>query len=444
MILRARVVYPVTGPAIADGAVVMAGRFIKAVGAWKDLKQTGRHVLDLGDTVLLPGLVNAHCHLDYTNMVGQLPPPKVFTDWLKLITETKSGWDRSDYEASWETGARMLVNSGTGTVADIEAVPELLPLAWEATPLRVFSFLEMIGITQRRPAAQILDQAIRKVHSLPGGARSAGLSPHAPYSTLPALLRLTSRATLRHRLWVCIHVAESSLEFDMFQSASGPMYEWLRRSTRDMSDCGLGSPVQHLNRCGLLGKRVLAAHVNYLGKGDAELLGESGTHVVHCPRSHDYFGHQEFPLRQLRRAGVNICLGTDSLASVYKTRREKVELNMFDEMRVLAKAHSYLRPETILEMATVNGAKALGLARKTGELGQGAFADVIAIPYAGPARGAAAAVLAHKGPVFGSLIGGRWAVPPGGPGTAVRSRWPAEPQELRSPAMPGGRRTSPA
>ncbi len=443
MILRARVVYPGTTPAIADGAVVVSGRLIKAIGRWKDLKGTGGRVFDLGEMALLPGLVNAHCHLDYTGMAGQFPPPRVFTEWLKLITETKAGWDRADYETSWQAGAQMLLHSGTTTVGDIEAVPELLPEARHATPLRVFSYLEMLGITHRRPPAQILDQAIRKLQSLPGQSRSAGLSPHAPYSTLPALLRLTGRTMRRQRLRVCIHVAESSLEFEMFQEGSGVMYDWLRRSSREMSDCGLGSPVRHLRECGLLGERVLAAHVNYLARGDATLLGESGTHVVHCPRSHYYFGHQQFPLRTLRRAGVNICLGTDSLASVYKSRRERVELSMFDEMRALARAHPQLRPEAILRMATINGARALGLASQTGELRPRTCADLILLPFNGAPAHVAEAAVNYRGPVSGSMIQGQWALAPGSPGTSPESRTPGVPAGgLRSPALPGGRRTS--
>jgi len=103
-------------------------------------------VLDLGEVILLPGLVNAHCHLDYTGMAGEFLPPKSFTDWIKLITAAKGGWTYSDFAQSWLNGAQMLLRNGTTTVADFENVPELLPEVWNATPLRVFSFLEMTGV----------------------------------------------------------------------------------------------------------------------------------------------------------------------------------------------------------------------------------------------------------------------------------------------------------
>jgi aminodeoxyfutalosine deaminase len=415
LLLRARIVVPVSQPAIRDGAVVISGKHIVGVGRWRDLSREGpRQTVDLGDAVLMPGLVNAHCHLDYTDMAGQLPPPKIFTDWLKVITETKAGWNYSDYAQSWLHGAHMLVRTGTTTVADIEAVPQLLPEVWEATPLRVFSFLEMIGIKPHRQASGILREALDRIDSLRASRCRAGLSPHAPYTTLPELLRLSDH-TVRRRKWrMTMHVAESALEFEMFARGRGEMHDWLQRSGRDMSDCGLGSPVRHLERCGVLGGHLLAAHANYLGRADARLLSQRGVHVVHCPRSHFYFRHDAFPIRRLARAGVNICLGTDSLASVYKTRRQTAELNLFEEMRALAQAHPWLSPRRIVRLATLNGARALGLQGRIGELSENAFADVIALPFAGRPKEVYDAILNHAGDVSASMIDGRWALPPGG------------------------------
>jgi cytosine/adenosine deaminase-related metal-dependent hydrolase len=198
----------------------------------------------------------------------------------------------------------------------------------------------------------------------------------------------------------------------MFMNGSGEMFEWLRRNERDMSDCGVGSPVQHLERCRALSKNLLAVHVNFLAARDASLLARKKASVVHCPRSHFYFRHQKFPLRELTRARVNVCLGTDSLATVYKKPKEPVELNMFDEMRSFARAHSRLPPEKILRLATLNGALALGLDRKIGRLSKGAFADLITIPFAGNAADAYEAVLDHHRDVSASMIDGNWAVEP--------------------------------
>lgn len=413
LILRARVVLPIGRPPIDDGAVVVAGNRIMAVGQWGFIR--ARHsgqIFDLGEMLVMPGLVNAHCHLDYTGMAGTFPPPRSFCDWIKTITTEKSLWTYSDFAQSWLDGARMLLRTGTTTVADIEAAPQLLPEVWTATPLRVFSFLEMTGIRSRRDPEQILTEAIEKIDSLPRHRCAAGLSPHAPYSTLPLLMRRSGAAVRRRKLRVTTHLAESAAEFEMFMHGRGEMFAWLQRSQRDMSDCGGVSPVQHLARTGLLGPHLLATHVNYLADGDAQLLGRKRVSVVHCPRSHDYFRHQPFPRRALAKAGVNICLGTDSLATVRKHPRANLELNMFHELRAFASCNSGVAAERIVGMATVNGAHALGLRGKVGELRKNAFADLIALPFAGRIRESYDAVLEHTGPVAASMIDGEWAMEP--------------------------------
>src|SRR5437899_1846239 len=293
MFLRARVVLPVAQPPIDDGAVLISGQRIEAVGRWKDLRSRGvGPVVHLDGTILMPGLVNAHCHLDYTDMAGEIAPTKRFTDWIKTITMTKAGRIYADFAQSWVRGAQMLLRTGTTAVADIEAVPELLPEVWLATPMRVFSFLEMTGVKSRREPRFVIDDAARKIESLPVSRGGAGLSPHAPYSTMPELLRL-SAAAAREKGWRLVtHVAESDLEFEMFLQARGEMFDWLQRNERDMADCGLGSPVQHLERHGYLADNLLAVHVNYLAPGDAALLGRRGVSVAHCPRSHAFFQHR--------------------------------------------------------------------------------------------------------------------------------------------------------
>ncbi len=414
MILRAKIVLPITAPPIEDGAVFVAGNKIRSVSSWRDLRPHLREkAVDLGEVILLPGLINAHCHLDYTDMAGELPPPKTFTDWIGAITAHKTGWSYSDYARSWLHGAHQLVKTGTTTVADIEAMPDLLPEAWDATPLRVFSFLEMTGIKSRRPPKEILREAAETIDTLRHQRNRAGFSPHAPYSTLPELLQLAARTAQKRKWRVSIHVAESVQEFEMFARASGPMHDWLARNGRDSSDCGLGSPVAHLARQKLLGENVLAIHVNCLARGDATLLGKNKTHVVHCPRSHDYFKHPKFERERLANAGVNLCLGTDSLATTRQIGKSKPELDLFVEMRALSNNDKSVSPETILQMVTINGARALGLAGTLGELSEGALADMIAVPFSGKISQIHESVLSHAGNVRVSMIEGRWAIPPG-------------------------------
>jgi aminodeoxyfutalosine deaminase len=415
VILRARTVLPISQPPIENGAVLISENRIRAVGSWADLQSQSHpreKFFDLGEVILLPGLVNAHCHLDYTDMAGQLPPPKNFTDWIPLILAAKSAWSFSDYARSWLNGAQMLLKTGVTTVADIEAVPDLLPEIWDATPLRVFSFLEMTGIRAQHEPSEILRETVGKIDSLAHERSRASLSPHAPYSTLPELLRLSAK-TARQKNWrLTTHVAESAEEFEMFTHARGKMFDWMQRNHRDNSDCGLGSPVQHLERAGILRAHFLAVHANYLGEKDAALLAKRKASVVHCPRSHAYFRHEPFPLEKLSKAKVNVCLGTDSLATVKKSGKQKLGLNMFEEMRVFAQANPKISAENILQMATVNGARALGLTGQAGELSENAFADLIAIPSAGNVADIYETVLHHASTISAGMVDGKWAIAP--------------------------------
>ncbi len=408
MLLRARIVLPIVRPPIEDGAVLISRNTIKAVGRWRDLApRVSEPAIDLGAVILLPGFVNAHCHLDYTTMTG-LPPQKQFPDWIKGLLALKAAASYTDYADGWLRGAAMLVRNGTTTVADVEAVPELLPDVWSATPLRVASFLEMTSVKSRRDPAQILHEMAAKIDSLRGARNRAGLSPHALYSTTPALLEQTARLARQRRWRVTMHVAESAEEFDMHAHRRGPLHDWLAPQ-RDMSDCGLGSPLEQVRRCGLLAENFLAVHANYLQPGDINALAQTGAAVVHCPRSHAYFRHQPFPFRQLAAAGVNICLGTDSLASIPASRRRQPQLDLFAEMRQFAAAQPETPAETILKMAPINGARALGLAERIGELSAGTLADLIAIPCSGKISDASQAVIAHAGDISVSMIDGHWA-----------------------------------
>jgi len=193
----------------------------------------------------------------------------------------------------------------------------------------------------------------------------------------------------------------------MFQHARGRMFDWLERQ-RDNSDCGLGSPIQHLARHGLLRANVLAVHVNCLATGDTRLLAEQQVSVVHCPRSHGFFSHPKFPYQVLQAAGVNICLGTDSLASMETKRRQLPELNMFSELRSFARKHRGTPPGVILRLATLNAARALGLTGKIGALIPDAFADLIAVPCREKLADVPEAVLHHRGAVSASMINGDW------------------------------------
>ncbi|HTI72770.1 MAG TPA: amidohydrolase family protein [Candidatus Limnocylindria bacterium] len=400
----------VTAPPIEDGAVWISGHRVRAAGAWTDLKDSlqvaHEPVVDLGNVIVFPGWVNAHCHLDYTDMAGQLLRPRAFPDWIKAILTAKSSWGVEEFKTSWLKGAQQLLQSGTTTVANIESMPEILAEVRSKTPLRLFSFLEMTGVRNQLPGKEIVNKAIALLESLPATRGGLGLSPHAPYSTYPDLLAECAAAAKQGWL-LTTHVAESQAEFDMYMYRRGPMFDWLE-SQRSMKDCGLGSPIGHLARHGLLSPNLLAVHANYAWNDDVRLLASQGVSVAHCPRSHSYFRHRCFPMDEMLNFGVNVCLGTDSLASVTLQRDSPPSLSMSAELRDLHLAHPSLRYRQSIRMASQNGARALGLKGVVGELSPGSLADLAFIPFSGPLTGVEPALVGYSQPVEGTMIGGAW------------------------------------
>ena len=203
-----------------------------------------------------------------------------------------------------------------------------------------------------------------------------------------------------------MHVSESTEESDMFLNRSGPLYEWLKPQ-RDMSDCNGRSPVKVLDDLGALSERFIAVHGNCLSDDDIARLAARDCSVVHCPRSHDYFRHPAFPLEKLIQGGVNVCLGTDSLASVRGTNRPEIALNLFAEMRQLKKVNPDLSAESILRMATVNGAKALSRAGLHGDLSAGSTADLISIRAGSSLDDPYTCIVENRNPVTNVWISGR-------------------------------------
>jgi cytosine/adenosine deaminase-related metal-dependent hydrolase len=393
-------VCPVSAPPIPDGAIIIDNGRILEVGRFRDLSSSATHAEDLGEVLMLPGLINAHCHLDYTDMAGMIPPPKDFTDWINAIIGIKADWSYSDYARSWVRGAVQLLHHGITTVGDIEAVPELLPEVWNTTPLRIHSFIELLSVRGRRSPEQLIREALDCLEPARDhpGRLEGGLSPHALYSTGPELLHQAAATSLR----LSIHIAESAAEDAMFRQADGPMYRWLADNGRNMDDCGRGSPVSRLSRLGLLSDRLLAIHCNHLDDDDVRSLADHGVHVVHCPRSHDYFGQAPFRLGSIRKAGINLSLATDSLASVRSGGHPRPELSLFEELRAAMNDHSGLDPATALEMVTCNPARALGRGGELGQLSPGARADLVTV--AGRTVEHVVEAIAPKA----VMIGGRW------------------------------------
>ena len=407
MIVRARILVPIASPPILNGAVRIEGETVTALGPAADLLPApGEEVVDLDQHLLLPGLINAHCHLDYSMLRFAISPQRSFTQWIQRINALKRCLDTEDYLAAIHKGFRELQHWGTTTVCNIESFPELLPRI-APPPVRTWWFYEMIDVRHRTATEEVVSGALTFFDQNPALLGGWGLSPHAPYTASRTLYELSNACSARHNMPLTTHLAESREEFCMFRDAEGPLYEFLNHLQRPMSDCGHGqTPFATLWNSGCIDQRWILAHMNELTEGDLQLLAEAPRerlpHVVHCPGSHHYFGHAPFQFRALQALGVNLCTGTDSLASTDT-------LNLFQELRRLGESEPGLSPLTLLETATVNPARALGMAGKLGQISPGALADLIALPCPPnlPADSAHQAILQCRTPVVWTLLHGK-------------------------------------
>jgi aminodeoxyfutalosine deaminase len=373
MLYLADNVLPMASPPIPHGAVRVEGSEIVAVGPASELvAQPGEPVTDLGASTLLPGLINAHCHLDFTRFKGAISARHSFTEWIKTINALRRGFTTPEYIESIAEGFALLAQGGITTVANIESFPELLPQL-PVPPLRTWWFLELIDVRSRINEDETLLGALSFFESHPEWLGGFGLSPHAPYTASIDLYRLARSCGEKYGMLSTTHIAESVEEHEMFSHARGPLHDFLAGMGRDNSDCGQGSALSHLIDHGVIGPNWIIAHLNYLQDYDYDLVAQSGASVVHCPKCHTYFGHAPFPMKALQKYGINVCLGTDSLAS-------NNTLDMRSEMREAQALHG-LEDRDVMEMVLLNGAKALGQAGKLGQLSPGAIADLVAFPH---------------------------------------------------------------
>ena len=399
------------------------------VGRFDDIKtRNAGNILDLGEQVLLPGLINAHCHLDYTCLRGKISPQKSFADWVRAINAEKSELSPKDYVASINEGFEEAKRFGTTAIANLTAFPELIPQI--QPPVRTCWFAELIDIRAPERANELVDSAIEALRSLECADMSAlskrrhvaalqtqhwGLAPHALFTASRDLFRRCEEIAQNDNILLTTHLAESREEMEMFRHASGPLYEFIKSIGRPMDDCGNETPLElFLDLIGSGGSpnrpqsievnrpylSWIVAHLNELTESDFDLLERSNSkfHVVHCPRSHNYFGHSPFAFDRLRSFGFNICLGTDSLAS-------NESLSLFDEMRAFRKNFPQVSPGEILEMVTVNPARALRYENALGQIRPGFGADLIAVPCS-TSTDIFEQILAFDAPVSWSMVNG--------------------------------------
>ncbi len=409
------------GPPIENGAIAIREDRIVDVAKFDEIKarHTGE-VIDLGEQALLPGLINAHCHLDYTCLRGKIPPQRSFTDWIRAINAEKANLSADDYVVSINDGFEEARRFGTTTIANLTAFPELI--AQIHAPIRTRWFAELIDIRAPERAKELVDRASESLGmARPQPARRGegapwGLAPHALFTASKDVYRRCEEIARRQNALLTTHLAESREEMQMFHDASGPLYDFLKNIGRAVDDCGGHTPVaRFLDLIGRGGSpnrpqaievnrpypSWMVVHLNELAESDFELLERSASkfHIVHCPRSHNFFGHGRFGFERLRSLGFNICLGTDSLAS-------NEDLSLFAEMRAFEKAFPSVSPKAILRMVTVNPAMALHQENALGRIRRGFKADLVAVPCSA-STDVFEQIIAFEAPVNWLMVNGK-------------------------------------
>jgi cytosine/adenosine deaminase-related metal-dependent hydrolase len=363
-LIRARWLAPIDHPVIAGGGLMFEAGFTEGVGPADVLaaEAARRHprldviVHDYGNAVILPGLVNAHVHLELSHLQ---PPPRVtsFTGWISAIMSSPAPSTTDPVRA----GATESLGFGVTAVGDISRDPVAAREALATTQLRGVSYGEVVGMAGRRHLLESrLAAALDTAHTaLQPRTIHRGISPHAPYSVeVGGYLRCIAAAR-REQLPLTTHLAESPSEAEFLSDHTGPFRAlW---DTIGAWDDGVprraGGPIRLAERLGLLDyPQTLLAHVNYCDDDELDILARGRASVVYCPRTHAYFGHPPHRWREMRARGINVCVGTDSRASA-------PDLNLVEDLRLLHRVAPEVPVQTLWEMATVCGARGLGLTR---------------------------------------------------------------------------------
>ena len=383
----ARWVLPITSEPIRDGAVAVEGTSVAAVGARAGVvaEFPSAAVEELCEAAILPGFVNCHTHLELTAMRGFLEPEEGdFFAWLRKLTVARGermSWEDLHASAAW--GAVEAARSGVTCVGDASDSGGTTMRALRDVGLRGVVFQEAFGVDERESARQF-DKARAKIEMLRGGETelvTLGLSPHSPYTVAPPLLKMLARFALDERLPVMIHAAESEAEQSLMLDGAGPFAESYA-SRGLVFNPPRTTAVRHLARSGLLDARPLLAHCVRVDAEEIGLMKAHGAGVAHCPKSNAKLGHGRAPLAAMLGAGVNVGLGSDSVAS--NNTCDMLEEARFAVLASRAAGESVKGGRMIdagdaLRLMTQGGASALDLRHLTGALAVGLEADLVAV-----------------------------------------------------------------
>ncbi|MDU9049094.1 MAG: amidohydrolase family protein [Candidatus Electrothrix sp. Rat3] len=373
---RAPWLLPISCPPLADGGIAVRADRILDLGGFQQLAHhyPDAKIIDHPDAVLMPGLINAHTHLELSHLayLSQEPAPTNFTCWIghMLVERAKADADKKTILDAARTVLSQQEDQGVVAIADISntgLIRELIP----EFPGHLLCLKEYLGLRASELAAAL--NSLKKEADHPYVCCTA----HAPYSTHLDLLRALKKRATRLGQIFSIHIAESTAEHDMISQGTGEMRDFLeQRGFWDESFQPTGSDskgsVSYLHQHGLLDSRTLCVHCLHVTGQEMDLLAETDAKVCLCPGSNRYLGVGTAPVENYLRKGILPALGTDSLTS-------NPELSIWREIRLLAEEHPTVDPGDILRMATLGGAEALSLDKQLGSLAKGKEAAILAV-----------------------------------------------------------------
>jgi cytosine/adenosine deaminase-related metal-dependent hydrolase len=374
--LKARYLFPVDRRPLADGLVVVDRGRVAAVGVAAPDCET----IDLGNVALIPGLVNAHVHLEFSDLDQPLGHAGIrLPDWIRLVLDYRAG--RAADQGSPATVARNVQNGlaqsirhGTTLLGEISSGDWPLASA-NHPPIDTVVFREMICLRPQQVAEAVdyLDRHLRAAAA--SDAWQPAVSPHAPFTCRPEALQLAIETSRLHRIPLAMHLAESPEEIQWMKTGQGPLAELLEdhQSETYTGPTTARDILNQLTRA----HRTLIIHGNYLNDEEIQTVAAARDRMslVYCPRTHSYFQHPPYPLQRLGDAGVTVAVGTDG-------RGSNPDLSVLAEMRHLAAQNPHLPLDQILRMGTLAGAVALGVDHRCGSLSPGKDANftVVSLP----------------------------------------------------------------
>jgi 5-methylthioadenosine/S-adenosylhomocysteine deaminase len=371
--LAARWVVPVGRPPIQHGALLLApDGLVAAVGSDATVpRPAGVPDEVFPDGILLPGLINTHTHLELTGLdLG--PPDADFVTWIGRVRAIKGTRDTEALLAAARAGLSDCFAAGVTTVGDTGDSGTVIQAMAEAGASGI-AYQEVFGPHPGQREESLAGLRAR----MDGSARYAtgrvrlGLSPHAPYTVSGPLYREVAEWARREGLPLAVHVAESRAESELLLGCSGRFAEGWRERRIPLPEDAACTPIEWLDRHGVLGERTLCIHAVQASEDDVQRLARRRSAVAHCPLSNAAHGHGSAPLASFLRHGIRVGVGTDSVLSVGR-------LDLLAEARA-ARALAGLDADTALALCTIGAARALGLEDEVGSLEEGKWGDCVVL-----------------------------------------------------------------